>query len=57
MDERNATEESDQDQLQHVSNTDDAVEDDGAPVLDDIDLEENGLTEEQADDIEWEEPQ
>ncbi len=57
MDERNATEESDQDQLQHVSNTDDAVEDDGAPVLDDIDLEENGFTEEQADDIEWEEPQ
>lgn len=35
---------------------DDAVEDDGTPVLDETDLEENGLTEEDAENIEWDEP-
>ncbi len=31
-----------------------AVDDDGAPVLDEQDLEENNLSEEEADNIEWE---
>jgi hypothetical protein len=30
-----------------------AIEDDGAPVLDEKDLEENGLTVEDAEEIEW----
>ena len=34
----------------------DAVEDDGTPVLDEADLEENNLTVEDAENIEWEEP-
>jgi hypothetical protein len=38
-----------------VASSDDAIEDDGTPVLDETDLEENGLTEEDAVDIEWEE--
>ena len=48
-----SAEERDQDQLQHVSNTNNAVEDDGTPVMDEIDLEENDITEEEADNIEW----
>lgn len=45
-----------QDQFQNVSNANDAVEDDGSPVLDEQDLEENQLTVEEADNIEWDEP-
>jgi hypothetical protein len=37
-----------------IENTDDAIEDDGTPVLDEEDLEENDLDVEQAEDIEWE---
>jgi hypothetical protein len=33
----------------------DAVEDDGTPVLDEDDLEENSLTVEEADNIVWDE--
>jgi hypothetical protein len=33
------------------------MDDDGAPVPDEQDLEENNLTEEQADNIEWENDQ
>lgn len=40
-------------QAENVANTDDAIEDDGAPALDEIDLEENDLTVEEADTIEW----
>ena len=36
--------------------SDDAVEDDGTPVLDEADLEENDLTDEEAEQIEWDEP-
>jgi hypothetical protein len=39
-----------------MSDTNDAVEDDGTPVLDEQDLEETGLDEEEAEDVEWEEP-
>jgi hypothetical protein len=39
-----------------MSETNDAVEDDGTPVLDEEDLEETGLDEEEAEDVEWEEP-
>lgn len=35
--------------------SEDAVEDDGTPVLDEEDLEENDLTPEETDNIEWEE--
>ena len=38
------------------STANDAVEEDGTPVLDEKDLEENGLTVEEAENIEWEEP-
>lgn len=38
------------------NNTNDAVEDDGTPVLDEEDLEENNINEEEAEDIEWKEP-
>lgn len=31
-----------------------ALEEDGSPVLDEQDLEENNLSEEQAEDVEWE---
>jgi hypothetical protein len=34
-----------------------AVDDDGAPVLDEQDLEENNLSEEEADNIEWDSDQ
>lgn len=37
----------------HTSN---ATEDDGTPVLDEADLEENNLDDEEVDDVEWEEP-
>lgn len=36
--------------------SDDAVEEDGTPVLDEEDLEENDLDEDEADEIIWEEP-
>jgi hypothetical protein len=36
--------------------TGDAVEDDGSPVLDEEDLEENNLDEDEAEDIQWEPP-
>ena len=50
-------EDSDEDAIT-MSEDDDAslesdVEDDGTPVLTEEDLEENDLTEEEADDIEW----
>ena len=35
--------------------TNDAVEDDGTPVLDEQDLEETGLDGEEVEDVEWEE--
>ncbi len=38
---------------QNVSLSNDAVEEDGTPVLDEQDLEENNLTAEEADNIEW----
>ena len=34
----------------------DAVEEDGTPVLDEEDLEENNIDEEEAEDIEWDQP-
>jgi hypothetical protein len=37
-----------------IENTDDAIEDDGTPVLDEEDLDENDLDVEEAEDIEWE---
>jgi len=36
--------------------SDDATEDDGTPVLDEADLEANNIDDEEADDIEWEDP-
>lgn len=45
-----------QDDKQLAGNSNDAVEADGSPVLDEQDLEEMGLSEEEADQIEWEEP-
>ena len=41
---------------QDMSTGNDAVEDDGTPVLDEEDLEENDLDEEEAEDLEWDEP-
>ncbi|MDB5193429.1 MAG: hypothetical protein JWQ96_2992 [Segetibacter sp.] len=41
---------------QSKSESEEAVEEDGTPVLDEKDLEENGLSLEEADQIEWEEP-
>jgi ribose 5-phosphate isomerase len=38
------------------SQENDAVEEDGTPVLDEEDLEENDLDIDEADDIEWEPP-
>jgi hypothetical protein len=38
------------------ASTNDAVEEDGTPVLDEEDLEENDLDEEEAEQIIWEEP-
>lgn len=43
-------------EMDRSDNTQDAVEEDGKPVLDEIDLEENDISEEEAEDIEWEEP-
>ena len=40
-----------------IRETNDAMEDDGTPVLDEEDLEETGLDEEAAEDVEWEEPE
>lgn len=54
--ERQSPRGNDRDQAENVSNSNDAVEDDGSPVLDEMDLEENDLTAEEADSIEWEEP-
>lgn len=34
-----------------------ALEEDGTPVLDEEDLEENNLDEEEVEDVEWEEPE
>ncbi|OLY90791.1 hypothetical protein SAMN05444008_12319 [Cnuella takakiae] len=45
------------DNRQDASLEQDAVEEDGTPVLDEQDLEETGLSEEEADNIEWEEPE
>ena len=42
-------------QIRNVENTNDATEVDGSPVLDEQDLEENNLSVEDADAIEWEE--
>ena len=39
-----------------LGNADEAIEDDGTPVLDEEDLEENDLDVEDAEDIEWEDP-
>ncbi len=36
--------------------TEDAVEEDGTPVLEEEDLEENGIDEDEVEDIEWDEP-
>jgi hypothetical protein len=48
----------DQEQSQSIAEPSktDAVEDDGTPVLDEADLEENNLTVEDAENIEWDEP-
>ena len=35
---------------------DEAVEEDGTPVLDEEDLEQNDLDEEEADNVQWEDP-
>jgi len=51
-----ADEEMDMDESEDMSTTNDAVEDDGTPVLDEEDLEENDLDEDEAEDLEWEEP-
>ena len=45
-----------QDQTKSVSTETNDLEEDGSPVLDEADLEELGLTPEEADEIEWEEP-
>lgn len=36
---------------------DDAIEEDGTPVLDEEDLEENNLSEQDAENIEWNKPE
>ncbi|HZG26610.1 MAG TPA: hypothetical protein VEZ17_18610 [Chitinophagaceae bacterium] len=49
----------DEDELSDASSSslpNDALEDDDTPVLDEEDLEENNLTVEEAENIEWEEP-
>jgi hypothetical protein len=53
---RQADGENSLDQLQQVNTTMDAVEDDGTPILDERDLEENNITEGESDDIRWDEP-
>jgi hypothetical protein len=45
----------DADLIEQSSN--DAVEEDGTPVLDEEDLKENNLTEEEADQIIWDDPE
>ena len=35
---------------------DEAIEEDGTPVLDEEDLEQNALDEEEADNVQWEDP-
>ena len=42
-----------QSQTSGSSSTEDAVEPDGTPVLEEKDLEENNLTVDEAEDIEW----
>ena len=42
--------------IEKRTRTEDAVEDDGTPVLDEKDLEENHISVEEADQIEWEDP-
>jgi hypothetical protein len=42
--------------VEPVSTSNDALEEDGTPVLDENDLEENELTVEEADQIVWDEP-
>ena len=49
--------ENEQSQMTSMSSQADAVEDDGTPVLDEKDLEENNLTVEEAEDIVWEDPE
>jgi hypothetical protein len=44
-------------QIQRTSSSADATEDDGTPVLDEIDVEENSLTPDEADNIEWDVPE
>jgi len=43
-----------QDQTEDISTETNDLEDDGTPVLDEADLEENNLTVDEAEDIEWE---
>ena len=43
-----------QSQKSGVSSQDDALEEDGAPVLDEDELEENALTDDEVEEIEWE---
>ena len=38
------------------SQQDEAVEEDGTPVLDEEDLEQNDLDEDEADNVQWEDP-
>lgn len=54
---RQASDSSQGDLFKDVNSTNDAREDDGTPVLDEQDLEENHLSEDEADNIEWDEPQ
>ena len=49
--------ENEQSQMTSMTSQADAVEDDGTPVLDEKDLEENNLTVEEAEDIVWEDPE
>lgn len=46
----------DEDQYDSTNTNDDAVEEDGTPVLEDEDLDENDIDEEEVDEIEWDEP-
>lgn len=43
------------DRTPEVDQEEPAIEDDGSPVLDEQDLEENHISEEEADNIEWDE--
>ena len=44
------------DQNDAANTNDDAVEEDGTPVLEEEDLEENNINEDEAEEIEWDEP-